>query len=259
MSFCFIVASSDDRAHYLSRCVDCIKRTKYKSADVFLFYQGIDDIPQKEFFRGILTDTNLRGVFTPRYELMKKWGRDYDFVILIDDDLFMYENTSYDTSMAFLDSVKSAGACCISMHSQGIKKEIEKMKDGCDFYNVWGGMVFPKRTIDLVLDYFKDKERDYSEDMFWLLAYVKGYDLYHDWTSSAIHVCNKKGKNGEPTGFRKMRFEKPYVPMMQEWYDSKVIWSKLHNCYTWKIKQIEDLNDAGRIERMKCRKELKFI
>ena len=117
------------------------------------------------------------------------------------------------------------------------------------YYNVEGGLVFPKRSIRIILDYFKDKEADYTEDVIWLLLYVKGYDLYKCHTSNAIHCCNRKTKNGAYTGFSKMRLEKPHVPMLAEWFESKTVFDDRFGHQVYKIKELKDINQDGIAER----------
>ena len=250
---CFILASSDDRIHLLNKCVRCIKNSMYAQSDVYLYYQGtnIEAVEDKHFFKSIIVDDRLRGVFIPRYELMRRFCLDYDFTILIDDDLFMYPYTSYENCMDFLEFNQSAGCCCISMHGQKIKNVIKCVSDTKEDYNVFGGMVFPKRSIKCILEYFEDKAIEYSEDMVWLLLYVKGFDLYRDYSSKAIHICNQKTKDGKPTGFLKARYERAYVPILPNWFNSKRVFNKLHGRIMWKIKEVSDINEQGKAERMR--------
>ena len=252
MSYCFILASSDDRIDILQKCVECIQKSKYASSDVYLYYQGtkIDGFVYHDFFKGIVTSDHLRGVFTPRYVLMKEFGINYDYVIIIDDDLFMYPDTDYDSAMRFLAFMPSAGCCTILTHRGRRRNEMVNVSDSMGYYNVEGGLVFPQRSIKVILDYFKDKEMDYTEDMWWLLLYIKGFDLWRDYSSSAIHTFNYKNK-GKMTGFSKMRTEKPHLPILSEWFDSKLSYEERYGQTLYKIKELKDINKNGRRERMK--------
>lgn len=217
---CFIVASSSDRLDALDRCIRCINNNPlYRTTDIFLYYQGanINEIPHKERFRRILYDPNLRGIFTPRYELFKI-TQGYDYVILIDDDLYMYEDTSYESCIAFLKYNPLAGCINIGTQKKRRKNAFVCISDSMGYYNVEGGLVLPQKSVKIILDYFQDKEADYTEDMFWLLLYVKGLDLWQDRSSNANHVMNVKTKSKEITGYTKMRYEKPYKPILSEWF-----------------------------------------
>lgn len=252
--YCIILAGSDDRIHLLRDCVECLKKSRYNNADTYLFYQGIQhrDDPCMEHFTKIVWDTRLRGVFTPRYELMKRFCLEYDFTILIDDDLFLSPETSFENSMRFCEIEPNAGAVAI-LHNikKGLKNEIRCVSGTGQYFNVCGGIVFPRKSIEIILDYFKDKEMDYTEDVVWLLLYVKGYDLYKDFSSASTHVANRKGKNKALTGYNKMRFEKPHVPMLTEWFDSKL--ETVNGKTIYKLKEMRDINDNGLKERAKNR------
>ncbi len=250
-SHCFILASSDDRLHLLDKCVECAKNSKYADSDFYLYYQGTSPFHYGDFFKEILWDDRLRGVFTPRYKLLKKFGLRYDYTIIIDDDLFMRPDTSYENSMRFCELEPKAGAVSIIHNKNEVKPEIRCVSGTRQYFNISGGMVLPKRSVKIILDYFKDKEWDYTEDVIWLLLYVKGYDLYKDFSSSSMHMANRKGQNKELTGYNKMRVEKPHIPMLEEWFDSKKEYSETLGREVWKLKEMADINDAGILEREK--------
>ena len=256
---CFIVASMDSRIDLLNRCVDAIKASGYCNADVFLFFQGThaDEIQDKEFFKEILQSPNPRGVFTPRYECIKQFGINYDFSIIIDDDLFMYPDTSYESAMDFLNNNEDAGCVCIGSSNNKRENKIVCFSDSMEYYNICGGLVLPKRSMQIILDYFKDKEADYTEDMFWLLLYVKGYDLWKDYSSNAVHVSNYRTKEQkqkkEFTGYAAMRIEKPYLPILQEYFsDPKLTtYNGLYDRPIRDIKSLKHINANGLREREK--------
>ena len=249
---CIILASSDDRMHLLKKCVECLKKSRYKDTDTYLFFQGNEDCISEEyrsFFKGILWDKKLRGVFTPRYELMKKFCLEYEFTILIDDDLFMNESTSYERCMRFCEFQKRAGAVALTHSKENVKNQIRCVSGTSEYFNVCGGLVFPRESIKTIIEYFKDKERDYTEDVVWLLLYVKGYDLYKDYSSYASHKANRKSENGNFTGYNKMRIEKPHVPMLSEWFHEST--EMLNGTKVWKLKEMTDINEKGIEERRK--------
>lgn len=254
MSYCFIVASSDDRINCLIKCAQKIKANQYYSnADVYLYYQGtnVNAVKSIGLFRDVVFDDRLRGVFTPRFELLKKYGCKYDFVVIIDDDLYMYTDTTYQTCFDLLNEVETAGCCCIVTHKSKRKILLENVSAKMGYYNVDGGLVLPKRAVRLILDYFSGKEMDYTEDMFWLLLYVKGYDLFRDHSSNAVHICNTKGDKGQFTGFSKMRTEQEHLPILSEWFDAKFGFEPRYEKCLYKIKELKDINANGIAERRK--------
>lgn len=253
---CFILASSDDRVHLLKKCIDCAKNSRYADCDFFLYFQGENRDFDISFFSGIIWDNQLRGVFTPRYELMKAFCLDYDYTILIDDDLFMNESTSYDTGISFCDFESLAGAVALTHSKPSVKNEIRCVSGLSEYFNICGGLILPQKSIDIILQYFSDKEADYTEDVFWLLLYVKGFDLYKDYHSYATHIANRKSKNGELTGFNKMRLEKPHIPMLSEWFDSKKEIMGDDVSWRWKLKEMKDINQAGINERARNRRAM---
>lgn len=257
---CFILASSDDRLFLLNQCIECAKNSRYSDCDFYLYYQGKQrndfDV---SFFSGIIWDDNLRGVFTPRYELMKRFCLQYDYTILIDDDLFLRRDTSFENSIRFLQIEPKAGAISILHNTNTLRNEIRCVSGTKQYFNICGGMVFPKKSIKIILDYFKDKEQDYTEDVVWLLLYVKGYDLYKDFSSASMHTANRKTKNKELSGYNKMRVEKPHIPMLSEWFDSKKEYSDVLQSEVWKLKEMTDINKYGMVEREKNKIHNSFL
>lgn len=120
--------------------------------------------------------------------------------------------------------------------------------------NVEGGLVLPKKAVKEILEYFGDKEKDYTFDYFWLLCYVKGFDLYRDRRSRAQHVPVRK-VNGEYTGFNYSLVKKPYIPMMLEYFRTpKTI--ERHGRIEPRFTKVSDLTDLGRQERILNREKL---
>ena len=249
---CFILASSDDRIYLLNQCVRCAKNSRYANYDFYLYHQGNGNgIEDPEFFREIVWDDSLRGVFTPRYELMKRFCLQYDYTVLIDDDLFLKPDTSYENAVRFCEIEPRAGAVALTHSKPSVKNEIRCVSGSSEYFNVCGGLVLPQKSIKIILEYFADKEQDYTEDVVWLLLYVKGYDLYKDYTSCSQHTANRK-VSGKLSGYNKMRVEKPHVPMLSEWFDSKQEFSSVLGKEVWKLKEMTDINENGKKERLKC-------
>lgn len=256
MSHCFIVAGMDGRIGALERCVDCIKASKYADSDVYLYYQGTElyKLQDRDFFKYTIVDAQPRGVFTPRYELMKRFSLDYDFTIIIDDDLFMYPDTSYENAMAFLNQVPTAGCVCIGTHFNKRENKMVCVSDNMGYYNIRGGLVLPQNSVKIILDYFNDKEADYSEDTVWLLLYVKGLDLWQDHSSNAIHTSNYKEKK-KHTGYSMVRLTKPYIPILSEYFNDTELTTEngRWDIPVRNIKSLCHINDKGLAERNRNR------
>ena len=254
--FCFIVAGSEDRDYLLKRCVESIQKSKYFDSDIYLYWQGdAEAIPYKDRFTGIIVSERLRGIFKPRYELFKAC-HNYDYVILIDDDLFLYPDTSYDTAMAFLRAINNTGICNLGRQFDKKRNELRKIDYSREDYNVCGGIVFPKRCVELIIDFFKDTDENVTEDIFWILLYVKGYDLYRDFSNKSLHTCHRTAKDGSNSGYYKMRLEKPHRPLLPQYTNARQVKDYFEGQMRWKVPETRDVNEAGLEERKRCRKEM---
>lgn len=259
MEKCFILASSQDRTKLLRRCIeDMSKNELYKNADIYLYWQGTEEaIPYKERFNDIIISPTLRGIFKPRYELFKRC-KDYDYVILIDDDIFMYPDTTYEGAISFLKMMDNKGICNLGSHFDKRRNQLQMIDYSKDDYNVCGGIVFPKECIEVLIDYFKDTPENVTEDIFWILLYIKGYDLYRDFSSNVIHTCHRPADNGEPSGYYKLRIEKPYIPLLPEYTNHKLIPDYCRKGqFRYKIPETRDVNVKGLEERMKNKEAFK--
>lgn len=258
MSFCFIVAGSDDRDYLLDRCVSCIKNNRnYHDSDVYLYWQGsANKIPYKDFYKDVVIVDSLQGVFLPRYVLFDMVKDKYDYVILIDDDSFMYPDTSYESAMTFLHTIEDNGVCNIGSHFDKRRNEIRTINYNCENYNVQGGIVFPRKCVNLVVEYFREKRTDVTEDIFWILLFVKGYDLYRDFSSNLIHTCRRPARDGSVSGYYRLRIEKPNVPLLPEYTNAKLVKDDFGDRMRYKIPECRDVNDAGLEERARCRREM---
>lgn len=258
MSYCFILAGSEDRGYLLDRCISSMKNNKYyHSADLYLYWQGDESkIPQKDAFKGIVVKESLQGVFLPRYTLFDMVGDRYDYTILIDDDIFMYPDTSFEGAMSFLQTIGDNGICNIGRHFERRRNEIRTINYQCENYNVQGGIVFPRKCVRVITDYFRGRRTDVTEDVFWILLYVKGYDLYRDFSSNLIHICHRPSKDGAVSGYYKWRIEKPHVPLLPEYITERLVKDEFGDRMRYKVPECRDVNEEGIAERMRCRKEM---
>lgn len=258
MSYCFVVASSEDRSHLLDRCVLCIRENdNYKNADLFLYWQGDRDaIPHADLFTGITCVETLQGIFLPRYTLFAKYGDAYDYIILIDDDMFMYRDTSYETAMDFLKSIDNNGICNIGRQFDRRRNELRVIDYSHEDYNLFGGIVFPRKCVRVLVDFFSQTDPSVTEDIFWVLLYIKGFDLYRDFSSNLIHTYHRPAKDGGTSGYYKWRLEKPHIPLLPQWTSAKLVKDDFGDRMRWRIPECRDVNEAGLRERMQNRKAM---
>lgn len=240
----------DKRKHLLERCISAFVSSKYSDMDIFCYYQGSQwaNVRGKEVFKDVVIDPNPRGVFTPRYELMKRYAHNYDYTILIDDDLFIGPDTKYFDTIRFLESSagKNVGACTTMNTKRFVRNEIRIVSTNDDI-NVSGGMVIRRAAILDIIKYFSSKEADYTFDVFWILLYIKGWDLARDYRSFAEHRPVVK-INGEHTGFNSSLVGMPYVPIMSEWIrEPKMVFR--HGRQERETPTLKDINAAGLAER----------
>lgn len=259
--YCFIVASSEDRAYLLDRCISCfLKNDLYNGADIYLYWQGDKDkIPYADRFTDIICAPTLQGIFLPRYTLFKSFGLKYDYTILIDDDMFMYQDTSYETALAFLRAINNNGICNIGRQFDKRRDELRMIDYAREDYNLFGGIVFPKKCVQVLVDFFSDTDPKVTEDIFWILLYIKGFDLYRDFSSNLIHTCHRPNKKGEASGYYKWRLEKPHIPLLPQWTSAHLVRDDFGDRMRWKIPECRDVNEEGRKERIRCRKEMGLL
>lgn len=261
MTVCFIVASMDNRIPFLEHCIDCYKASKYAECDIYCYFQGSkwESVHGREVFKEVVIDPNPRGVFTPRYELMKRFGKDYDYLVLIDDDLFIGPEADYFGMINILRSNKRYGAVCCLNVKRWMSKDVYIVGKN-DAFNVMGGMVFPQKSIQIILDYFSDKEADYTFDCVWLLLWVYGYDLVKDCRSYAQHkTIGTQKVNGDWSGFNWSRVKMPYKPFLTEFLNEPIVYfSKEKQRYEHRIPAIGDVNKAGLEMRERCRQRNDF-
>ena len=261
MSFCFILAGSENRKHLLSRCIECFKDNKfYKDSDIYLYWQGEKEaIPHKDWFTDMVVAPTLQGVFLPRYVLFKEFGTKYDYTILIDDDAFMYPDTSYENAISFLQAIDNNGLCNIGQQYNKRRNRLEMLDYQHENYNVSGGLVFPKKCVEILIDFFKDTDPNVTEDIFWILLYIKGFDLYRDFSSNLIHTCHRPAKDGSASGYYKWRLEKPHIPLLPQYTNAQLVQDDFGDRMRWKIPECRDVNEAGLQERARCRKEMGLL
>ena len=258
MSYCFILAGSEDRAYLLERCVNCINQNVlYANADLYLYWQGNDSkIPYRERFADIMSVPTLQGIFVPRYTLFKTYGVRYDYTILIDDDMFMYPDTSYESAMNFLSAINNNGICNIGRQFDRRRNELLMIDYAHEDFNLFGGIVFPLKAVKVLVDFFDGTDPNVTEDIFWILLYIKGFDLYRDYSSNLIHTCHRPAKNGDASGYYKWRLEKKHIPLLPQWTIPHLVKDDFGERMRWKIPECRDVNAEGLAERARCRKEM---
>lgn len=248
---CFIVAGMDKRICFLERCIEHFKNSRYADCDIYCYFQGEkwETVKGREIFKDVVIDSKPRGVFTPRYELMKRFAKNYDYTILIDDDLYILQETDYFKSAKFIRQFNDNVIVAVS------NTKVNGIVECCPIgVNIEGGMVFPRKAINAILEYFADKEMDYTFDYFWLLCYVKGFDVYRDRRSRAKHVSVRK-VDGEYSGFNYSLMNKPYIPMLMEYYDNPGTCIN-HGRGEPRFMSFNKLNSNGKAERERNRAQL---
>lgn len=255
MNVCFIVAGMDKRIPFLNECIEAFRKSRYSDCDIYLYFQGekFSDIQGSEIFTDIVIDREARGVFTPRYELLKRYGKDYDYVIIIDDDLFIQDETDYYATIRFMQKFKNVGCSCITHSRRAVCNRIEIIKNGREYFNIAGGLILSNQAVREILEYFADKERDYTFDCVWILLWIKGYDLAKDFRSWAKHTAARK-VNGEWSGFNESRTALKYEPIFVEYLENlKTVFG--HGKYEIDLPTIDNVNASGREERRRNREK----
>lgn len=168
----------------------------------------------------------------------------------------MYPDTSYENAIAFLGAIDNNGICNIGRQFDKRRNQLSMIDYAHEDYNLFGGIVFPQKCIEVLVDFFKDTDPAVTEDIFWILLYIKGFDLYRDYSSNLIHTCHRPAKDGSASGYYKWRLEKPHIPLLPQYTISHLVKDDFGDRMRWKIPECRDVNEAGLKEREKCRKEM---
>lgn len=227
MKYCFILASITGREHLLSAFIESAKRSKYAGADYYLYFQSIDDekptgLYDKSFFKDIHTSTTRDGVCLSRMYWLHQLN-DYDYYIIVDDDMEFLGKEDYDSVMGFEKDHTECGLC--STLCRRTIAQFEKVQPINEFkvdnvQHIDGGCVFRKDIRDLLVREI-DLQR-YALDSFCIVTFINGYTNYQYYGSVTLH------KAGAKQGFIYVRKHKDeFIPKFEKYiiktyYDGKL-------------------------------------
>ena len=195
MKFCFILASISGREHLLREFIASAKISKYKDCDFYLYFQktGAEEPDfDRSFFRDIIWSSSRDGVCLPRMRLLEKYP-DYDFWIIVDDDVEFLGLENFEPMMKFLQVTPDAGIV-VGTHKNN-KKYYEKavQQKRMEVKNISfieGGAVISRKIRDLLLREIPMERIAY--DGYSIITYVHGYTNYKYFGSVVLH----KATNG---------------------------------------------------------------
>lgn len=197
MKHCFIVASVTGREHLLNDFIESVKTSKYRNDDFYLYFQEIPGEKSsgdfdKSFFKDIHISHTRDGACLPRMYWLHNL-EEYDFYIIVDDDMEFLGKEDYDTAMAFANETDDCGLCCTNCYrtmryyESAVPEKIFK-KDNVQW--IAGGVVIKKSIRNLLV-----KEIDlkpYSYDGFCIVTYIHGYTNYNYMGSVVLHKAGRK-------------------------------------------------------------------
>ena len=197
-NFCFILASVSTRQHLLNAFIDTAKKSKYKDADFYLFYQQISDDGisfDESFFKKVFKCEERMGVCYPRMFLLSA-VEGYDYYIIVDDDIEFLGKEDYDTMMSFAEKMEDCGLICGEYKAR--RKLYEDAVPGDNIYEkniqfIEGGAVIKKSIRDLLLKEIPLRKLSY--DGFCITTYINGYTNYKYDGSIVLHKLTN-GKQG---------------------------------------------------------------
>lgn len=224
MSYCFLVASLTGREHLLNKFIESAKKSKYKDADYYLYFQqiGLESKGDfdKSFFKDIYVSHTRDGVCLSRMYWLHRLDN-YDFYIIVDDDMEFLGKEDFDTPMKFAGAISDCGLCSTEcFRTIGYyDKSVQKHKFVVENVQwIFGGTVIKKSIRDLLV-----REIDlnpYTYDGFCLVTYVHGYTNYKYLGSITLHKAG--AKNGVEYVYKNY---KEFVPYFEKYiknpYDSR--------------------------------------
>lgn len=197
MSFCFIMASVTGREHMLNDFIKSAKASKYADCEYYLYFQDIDGAKKTgavdySFFADVHTSKTRDGVCLPRMFWLHELDN-YDFYIVIDDDMEFLGKEDYESMMNFAGSIRECGLCCSDCRrTLKLYNEfpIEKVFKKNNLEWISGGAVIKKEVRDLLVREIDLKP--YTYDAFCLVTYINGYTNYQYQGSCSLHKAGQK-------------------------------------------------------------------
>lgn len=216
MKFCFVVASITGREHLLNKFIESVKKSKYRNADFYLYFQELDDAGSNgfdiSFFKNVYISKSRDGVCLSRMYWLHKLD-DYDFYIIVDDDMEFLGKEDFDAMMFFSQAVNDCGLVCadcrrtLKLYDKFVPKNKFSVKN---VQWIYGGTVIKKSVRDLLV-----KEIDlkpYTYDGFCLITYINGYTNY------MYEGCLTLHKAGAKHGFEYVRKnDNEFIPKFEKY------------------------------------------
>lgn len=218
MRFCFILASITGREKLLNAFIEAAKSSKYKDCDFYLYFQnttGEEPGFDAGFFRGIIWSSERDGCCLPRMRLLEAYP-DYDFWIIVDDDVEFCGGEDYEAIMRFLNKNPTAGICIgdYGNNRKNYESRLKKAKRVFEVKNiafVEGGQVISRKIRKLLLEQVPMDKLTY--DAYNITAYVNGYTNYKYYGS----VCLHKLTNGTQGYVYVQRHSAEFKQFYEQW------------------------------------------
>lgn len=217
MRYCFIMASLSTRTHLLNKFIDSAKKSKYKDADYYLYFQNITgEEPNFDtsFFKDIKYSATRDGVFYPRAYWLHNLD-DYDFYIIIDDDMEFLGKENFEEMMDFASHFPHCGLVCGEYKNRLDLYEKAEKKNDFKEQNIQfleGGGIIKKEIRDLFCKVIPFEKLSY--DAFCIVTYINGYTNYKCYSSIVLH----KLTNGNQ-GFV---YVKRHSSEYKEWFEKYI-------------------------------------
>lgn len=197
MRFCFLSACITGREHLLNKFIESARNSKYSDCDYYLYYQDVDSNGKKaefdqSFFKDVYVSNSRDGACLPRMYWLDKLD-DYDYYIIIDDDMEFLGKENFEPAMAFAGNVESCGVCCTSCcrtKKDYYNSVLKKKFTAQNIQWVAGGQIIKRSVRELLLEEIPMEPLTY--DGFSFVTYLAGYTNYHYWGSVTLHVAGQK-------------------------------------------------------------------
>lgn len=195
----FVIPTVETRVDDLNELVrSIIRKPELDDIDICIILQdkvggAIYKIENKERITQIVTLDKWVGIHNARIKLLEDIYCDYDVFINMDDDMLVGSKTNYERAIKLCQNKYVGFVMTAWKRTQDQLEKAEpsdKLRKQICLYQ-GGGMVYSKKIAKLMLEFGECKT---GHDMWSLLAYIKGYDNYYDYSSYTLHkVCQSGG------------------------------------------------------------------
>ena len=175
------MASVSTRQHLLNNFIDSARKSKYCNAEYYLYYQQISNDPisfDRTFFKCIHYSQQRDGVCLSRMYWLHILDN-YDFYIIVDDDMESLGKEDFETMMNFSAATNDCGLICGEYKNRRMFFDKAVPRNQIVVMNmqfIEGGTVIKKSIRDLLIKEIPLKR--FAFDTFCITTFISGFTNY---------------------------------------------------------------------------------